>query len=81
MFQIRINLRRVKKTFRKTNIGQVSGKVNEGDEIKTTLDLFLKKLIRAMRKHSRINSFSSEMSCFYGIGNILKSGHYKYLML
>ena len=38
-----------KKTFKKKNIQPIFGKVNEGDEIKKTLDNFLQKLIRATK--------------------------------
>ena len=38
-----------KKTFKKKNIELIFGKVNEGDEIKKTLDIFLKKLMRATK--------------------------------
>ena len=51
-----------KKTFRIKNNEPLSGrethvtnfwKVNEGDEIKTNFDLFLKKLMRATKKSSK----------------------------
>ena len=38
-----------KKHFEKKNIEPIFGKVNEGDEIKKTLDKFLEKLIRATK--------------------------------
>ena len=45
-----------KKTFKKKkhwtyfgNIGYISGKVNEGDKIKKTFDLFKKKLMRTTK--------------------------------
>ena len=38
-----------KKRFRKYNIEPIFGKVNEGDEIKETLDIFLEKLMRATK--------------------------------
>ena len=39
-----------KKTFKKKqNIESIFGKVNEGDEIKKTLDTFLEKLMRATK--------------------------------
>ena len=38
-----------KKTFQKKNIEPIFEKVNEGDEIKKTLDIFLKKLMRATK--------------------------------
>ena len=39
----------------KKNIGQISRKVKEGDEIKKTFDLFDKKLMRATKKTSKKN--------------------------
>ena len=39
-----------KKTFEKKNMNPIFGKVNEGDEIKKTLDIFLEKLLRATKK-------------------------------
>ena len=38
-----------KKTFKKKNIEPIFGKVNEGDQIKKTLDFFLEKLVRATK--------------------------------
>ena len=38
-----------KKTFKKKNIEPIFGKVNEGDQIKKTLDIFLEKLMRATK--------------------------------
>ena len=43
------NERAKKKTFKKKNIEPVFGKVNEGDEIKKTVDKFLEKLMRATK--------------------------------
>ena len=37
------------KTFKKKNIEHIFGKVIEGDQIKKTLDIFLEKLLRAMK--------------------------------
>ena len=41
-----------KKHLRKKNIEPIFGKVNEGDQIKKTLDLFLEKLMRATKKQT-----------------------------
>ena len=38
-----------KKHLRKKNIEPIFGKVNEGEEIKKTLDKFLEKLMRAAK--------------------------------
>ena len=38
-----------KKHLRKNNIEPIFGKVNEGDQIKKTLDKFLEKLVRATK--------------------------------
>ena len=38
-----------KKHLRKKNVEPIFGKVNEGDEIKKTLDRFLEKLMRATK--------------------------------
>ena len=38
-----------KKTFKKKNIEHIFGKVNEGNKIKKTLDIFLEKLMRATK--------------------------------
>ena len=38
-----------KKHLRKKNIGSIFEKVNEGDQIRKTLDIFLDKLMRATK--------------------------------
>ena len=38
-----------KKTFKKKNIEHIFGKVNEGDQIKKTLVIFLEKLMTATK--------------------------------
>ena len=40
-----------KKHLRKKNIEPIFGEVNEGDEIKKTLDIFLEKLMKATKKN------------------------------
>ena len=47
-----------KKTLKK-NIGPIFGKVNEGDEIKKTLDIFLGKLMRATKEKKLFDIFKS----------------------
>ena len=42
-----------KKHLRKKNIEPIFGEVNEGDEIKKTLDIFLEKLMKATKKNKR----------------------------
>ena len=59
-----------KKTFKKKTIEPIFGKVNEGDEIKKTFDLFKKKLMRATKKtskkkHSWIFFFSRNKLVFF----------------
>ena len=46
----------MRKTFQKKNIELIFGKVNEGDEIKKTFDLFDKKIMEA-KKNSWKNVF------------------------
>ena len=50
-----------KKTFKKKNIEPIFGKVNEGDEIKKTLDIFLKKLMRAT-KSKKLLTFKKKVN-------------------
>ena len=54
----------------KKNIGHISGKVNVGNKIKKTFDLFKKKLMRTMKKTSKKNiagkkNVSPEMNLFF----------------
>ena len=37
----------------KKNIGNIFGKVNEGDQIKETFDLFLTKILRATKTNKQ----------------------------
>ena len=67
-----------KKTFKKKNIkhilgniGHISGKVNEGDKIKKTFDLFKIKLIRTTKNTTKKKTkpekyfLSLEMNLFF----------------
>ena len=48
--------RKVNEGDHRTNIGQNSGKINQGNEINKTFDLYLKKLMGETKKKQRMHS-------------------------
>ena len=50
----------------KKNIGQISGKVNEGDEIKKKFDQFRKKIIDKQTSKQAWLDKSPKINCFFG---------------
>ena len=50
-----------KKHLRKKNFEPDFGKVNEGDEIKQTFDLFLKKIMRATKKNKQKKNIAGKI--------------------